>query len=321
MDERKAHILDLVTEQYIHSARPVPSSTIAKRTGVSSATVRNEFSALEHAGYLQQPHTSAGRIPTARGFDHYARKFIPPRRLPEPQKHLLEERLRGAHGDSLLRQVADITAELSGYAVVVSLPADDQLLTLEIHLSALSTSRMLAMVVLENGLIRQLMVEIDPPPSERALREAESSLRQLTLPVGEIPRALDDIAKRAQEEVAHTFHALARAWPNMNPPRVFSQGLKNLLSEPESSDPEFVRTVVSRLEHSSAVSVDNLEEALALILEEALATVSTRLDWGSTRGGLMLLGPLRMRYPETLMIVQGVSEVVSQSQQDEASLN
>ena len=103
-------------------------------------------------------------------------------------------RLGGAHGDTLLQQVANVTAELSGYAVVVSLPADDDLHTLEIHLSALSSTRLLAVVVLENGLIRQLVLDLAPTPNDSALREAESSLRSLDVPVQEVPVALANIA-------------------------------------------------------------------------------------------------------------------------------
>ena len=325
MIERREHVLDLVTEGYIRSARPVPSAWIAGRLEVSSATVRNDFSALERDGYLTQPHTSAGRIPTALGYTRYARKFIPPRRLPALQRRLLAERLGGAHGDVLLQRVADVSAELSGYAVVVTLPADDALVTLEIHLSALSEARMLAVVVLEHGLVRQVVVDLMPAPGELALREAESSLRGLTLPVGEVPTALADIATRSAEEVARTFRALARAWPAVNPPRVFSRGLRNLLAEPESADPDFVRRVVERFEghvpDAPNVPLNEVDEVLGVTLESALALVSAPLALGSSRGGLLLLGPLRMRYPEVLMVARGVTEAVSGRAEDAGGVN
>ncbi len=319
MNERTAHILDLVTAHYITSAKPVASAPIAKQLGVSSATVRSEFAALEEAGYLAQPHTSAGRVPTAESYRRYARKFIPPKRLPKLQRDLLKMRLKGAHGDTLLQQVANVTAELSGYAVVVSLPADDDLHTLEIHLSALSSTRLLAVVVLENGLIRQLVLDLAPTPSDDALREAERGLRSLDVPVQEVPVALVNIATRAEEEVARTFRALADAWPTMNPPRLFSQGLKNLLTEPESTDPEFVRMVVERVEQPNTDA--DIDEALRIVLEETVALVSARLELGSSKAGLMLLGPLRMRYPETLAIAQGVTETVAKRAEQQASFN
>jgi heat-inducible transcriptional repressor len=308
MNPRTEQILELVAERHIRSAKPVPSSVIAEQLRISSATVRNEFSALEEAGYLMQPHTSAGRIPSRRGYRRYARKFLPPRTLPEAQRTLLTQSLRGAHGEGLLERVALITADLSGYTVVVTLPTDNELQMLEIHLSALSSRRTLAVVVLENGLVRQLALELSPTPSDSNLLEAESSLRRLTLPVREVPQALSDIAARAHEDVARTYRALAEAWPQMRAPRVFSGGLKHLFSEPEAADPSFVKRVLERVE-----TPETTAEALALVFEESLALVSAQLELGGSRAGLLLLGPLRMRYPETLMIARGVTETVAEN--------
>ena len=308
-DNRRAQVLDLVTESYIHSAKAVPSLWVAERLGVSSATVRNDFAALEEQGFLQQPHTSAGRIPTVMSYTRYARKFIPPGRLPKPQRELLEARLRPTHGERLLQEIADVTAELSGYAVVVHLPSD-HLQTLEIHLSTFG-SRLLAVVVLENGLVRQLAFELSPPPSEEALLEAEGSLKRLTLPVGEVPEALRDVAKHRDDDIARTLLALADAWPSLNPPRLFSQGLKNLLAEPESADPDFVRSVVERVETPTHDPEGSATPDI--VLEPTLALVTARLDLGKGRGGLMLLGPLRMRYPEVLRIAHGVTETIAKA--------
>ncbi len=308
VNARTEQVLALVAATHIASAKPVPSALVAQQLSVSSATIRNEFSLLEHEGYLLQPHTSAGRIPSTRGYRHYARRFLPPKALPKAQRVLLAQSLRGAHGDGLLERIASVTADLSGYAVVVTLSGDDAVQTLEIHLSHLSQSRILAVVVLQNGLVRQLVLELDPSPSERDLREAEASLRHLSLPLREMPRALSDIASRAESEVARTYHALAEAWPQLRAPRIFSHGLKHLFAEPESADPGFVRQVLERVE-SPVTSA----ETLALAFEEPLALISAQLPFGSAQAGLFLFGPLRMRYPETLMIARGVSETVAQS--------
>ncbi|ADI15377.1 DeoR family transcriptional regulator [Truepera radiovictrix] len=316
MKGRTQKVLDLVTERYIRSAKPVPSSDVAALLRVSSATVRNEFSKLEEAGYLAQPHTSAGRVPTTRGFRRYARSFLPPQPLPAAQRALLSARLRGAHGEGLLQRVASVAAELSGYAVVVSLPAEDDLFTLEVHLSPLSDTHVLAVVVLQNGLVRQLALEITPAPSERDLRDAESSLRQLALPVREFPVALSDIARREAEGVARTFLALVEAWPQLQAPRFFSYGLRNLLTEPESADPSFVRLALERAERPTAVPATSGEpeqgDAVTLFFEESLALVSAPVGWGELQARLFLLGPVRMRYPESLMIARGVADTVAE---------
>jgi heat-inducible transcriptional repressor len=307
MNERRATILDLVTETYIRSVSPVASAHIAEQLQVSSATVRNELAALEDEGYLQQPHTSAGRIPTTRGYQQYAYKFIPPSELPLIQQRLVLEKLRSVHGDALLQQLASVTSELSGYAVVVSLPADDALRALEIHLSLLSSTRLLAVVVLENGLIRQLTVDLEPAPSDNTLRDAESNLRQLTLPVSEIPKALLEIAKRVSEDLSRTLRAIAESWPSVNPPRIFSQGVKQVLIEPESANPSFVRKLLEQLEQPSPA-----DKELLIVLDDSLAQIAARLPFGKSTGSLMVLGPTRMRYKDALMIASGVTQMLSQ---------
>jgi len=308
LNTRRSQVLDLVAETYISSAKPVPSTPIAETLGVSSATVRNEFCALEHEGYLVQPHTSAGRIPTTRGFEAYARKFIPHSTMTGNQQQWVLEHIQGRHGDSLFQQIANVTAHLSGYAVVVSLPADDSLHALEIHLSALSSNRILAVVVLENGLTRQIVIELDPSPSKDTLRDAESSLRQLTLPVGELPTALNAIAKRVDQDLARTLVALASAWPQISPTRFFSQGLSNVLAEPESADPVFIRRVVEYVEQPALVASD---AELHIMLDETVANVVSQLQLGSSLGTLVLLGPARMRYRDSLRVADGVTKTLA----------
>ena len=312
MKDRRYRILNLVAESYIESAHPVPSSFIAERLAVSSATVRNEFSALEQEGYLHQPHTSAGRIPTLRGFNTYALSFIPPRRLSGRKRKLVQERLAGNLGDALLQQIARVTTELSGYAVLVNLPADESLRALEIHLTVLSSQRLLAVVVLENGLVRQLGVELDPIPNDAIISDAERNLRQLTMPVSRIPKALLALARHAEEELARTLLAVAAAWSNVTPPRHFTEGLGNLLAEPESRDPDFMRSILEFAEGDETSTVaPEKEESLALIIEHAVARIITRLELGSLHGFLVLLGPSRMRYPDAFMVARGVSEAVT----------
>nr|MDQ3396936.1 hypothetical protein [Deinococcota bacterium] len=129
-------------------------------------------------------------------------------------------------------------------------------------------------------------------------------------PLDRIPAALQDIASRAEEEVARTFRALARSWPKLKPDTLFHQGLKYVMAEPESADPNFVRTLLARVEEPAPQANS---EPLFVMIEDALAAVSARLSLGTGGGCMMLLGPVRMRYPQALMVARGVAEAVSHS--------
>ena len=308
LNTRREQVLDLVAESYIASARPVASAPVAERLGVSSATVRNDFAALEEYGYLLQPHTSAGRIPSPKGFEIYVRKFIPPGQLNMHEQRFVASSLAGRHGEALLQQIATVAAALSGYAVVVSLPLEHSLHALEVHMSILSSTKVLFVVVLENGLTKQRVIELEPSPSEDTLRDAETSLRRLGLPLSELPEALAQTAKRAEEELAHTLLALAAALSDLHPTRLYSQGLSNIFSEPESSDPDFVRKIINSVEQPN---VTMNEHELSVILDDAVAHVSSQLQLGNSLGTLLLVGPTRMRYHKSLKVASGVTRSVN----------
>lgn len=306
MNSRRFRILHLVAESYIRTAQPVPSARIAEVLDLSSATVRNEFAALEGEGYLQRPHASAGRIPTPHGFHRYAARFLPPRPLPVTARRYLCARLGAVHGEALLRQLADATAELSGYAVVVTLPADDHLHAHEIHLSVLSDRTLLAVVVLENGIVRELRVSLDPAPSDSTLDDAERNLRQLTLPLRQVPAALERLALGAETELSRTLRAIASAWPDVTPDRSASAGLRGLFNEPESRDPDFVRLVIDHIEGPTHVPGDG--DAVVVATDEAVARVHGTVRIGESTGILTLVGPARMRYGPAVRVVRGVSD-------------
>lgn len=314
MTERQARVLQLVAEAYIETARPVPSGLVADRLDVSSATVRNEFAALESEGLLQQPHTSAGRIPTALGFRTYALTCLPPEPLSPRVRRHLGVRLAGAYGDQFYALASRLASELSGYAVTVKLPPDDALHIIEIHLSTLSSRRLLAVVVLENGLVRQLGVELDPVPDDEIIDDAERNIRQLDLPLGGVPQALRALAANTGTDLRRTLQALAGAWHGLQPPRLFSDGLSRLLCEPEGDDPSFVRMVVAQVEGVANVSTahDGADASghappLGLHLDDVMAKVVASFPFGGSLGTFTLVGPARMRYPAALTIAHEFS--------------
>jgi len=310
MNERHVRVLHMVAEAYIATAHPVPSLRIAEQLDVSSATVRNDFGTLEEGGLLQQPHTSAGRIPTALGFRNYALSQLPPKRMPGRWRSNLKRQLSSAEGDELFALASKLAAEMSGYAVLIRLPDDQTLNILEIHLSLLSSRRLLAVVVLENGLVRQIGIDLDPAPSESVIDDAERNLRQLTLPVSEVPGALRAIADRTEPELSRTLRAVAEAWGGLQQPRQFRDGLSRLLAEPEGQDPRFVRLVVEQVEADTA-SAASWHDGLGIELDDSLARVTAAFSFGSGQGTLTLLGPARMRYPTAFTLAQELGDALS----------
>lgn len=310
MLERHERVLQLVAEHHVDTARPVASAAVAAHLEISSATVRSLFTDLESMGLLHQPHASAGRVPTTNGFAHYARKLLPTPPLPEAELAALRARFAASHGDQLLQQLADVAAQLTGYAVVVTLPADDHLHALEIHLSAIGARALLAVVVLENGSLRQVRLDLDPNPDDEVIDDAERQLRSLTLPLRSVPDALATLAQHAGPELARTLLALRSAWPTLLPARSASAGLSAVLQEPEANDPQFVRQLIACVEHPDEGVSDTPDDQLDLAFDATLARLRARWVSGGAVGQLTLLGPARLRYRPALQVIDGLARAV-----------
>jgi len=314
--ERQTRVLHLVAETYIDTAKPVPSSHVARHLSCSSATVRNEFAALEEQGLLMQPHTSAGRIPTPLGFGRYARDLLPPRPLPYAARERLHATLAAQHGSALLRSLAASTANLAGYAVVLEVPGDGSVRALEVHLSPLNGRRVLAVAVLENGLTRDLSIDLDPTPDEEVLSDAERAIRDLAVPLTDMPNAMRERARNLGEEIRRTLHALADAWPALHPAELFSHGLSLLFDEPESNDPSFLRRVALHLEHGTHPWATVHDAPVDLAYDEDVALIAAPLPSAMGAGRLTLVGPSRMRYDRVFSVAHGVARQLDGS--DEA---
>jgi heat-inducible transcriptional repressor len=304
--DRAQAVLHLVAEAYIASAKPVPSSWVAERVGMSPATVRNDFARLEADGLLMQPHTSAGRVPTAEGFKAYAEAFLPPEPLSAADLQRISDRLSGLHGSELLERLALVASNLTGYAVVLDVAADPNLQTLTVHMTPMSDRHLMVVAVFENGLTRKRTLDLSPTPGASVLDDAERTVRDLALPISTMEAALRERARTARSDLQRTLQALADAWPTLKPVERYSHGMHHLLDEPEADDPSFLRQAARQLESTVMPRALAPAQPLALRFDEHVALVSSRIGWRDCRGLLTLVGPTRMRYPSTFQVAHGV---------------
>src|SRR4051794_38317326 len=153
LDERKAAILRAVVEGYIETAQPVGSSHIAPAVSVSSATVRNDMVALEQEGYLQQPHTSAGRVPTDKGYRYFVDTLAGPGRLETDQVHQVKAFFDKAQGEleQMLHDTSRLLSDLTQHTAVVIGPPHEAATLRSIQLVGLGGPVALVVVVLSNG--------------------------------------------------------------------------------------------------------------------------------------------------------------------------
>jgi len=178
---RKCRILAAIVEHYIRTGEPVGSKVLAQALGnaVSSATIRNEMAELDEMGYLEQPHTSAGRIPTAPAFRLYVDQLMPHRRLEEEGRRDIDRRLAPALGDPdrLVSEAAETLASLTGCAAVSTPPTEREARVRRLETMVISPHLAAAVLMTDSGLIRNRLCRFTAAPDPVALHSMATALQ------------------------------------------------------------------------------------------------------------------------------------------------
>ena len=332
LDDRKAAILKAVVAEYIDSAQPVGSAHITGTPGVevSSATVRSEMAALERDGYLVQPHTSAGRIPTDKGYRFFVDHLGRPGALGPDQRQQVRQFFRHVHGEveELLGRTSGFLADLTDYAAVVVGPSHDSATVRSVQVVDLGARLGLLVVVLSDGAVEKRTFDLSEAPDDGALVHAANRLtaavRDRTLPEAvrlaggtAAEQPADDILRRSSEALA----ALAKPAQSEHE-QVFVGGSSRMAAAFDAV--ETVRSVLSILEQQLVV-VELIEQILDSGLSVAIGTehgfeplascalvVAPVSIEGEQAGTVGVVGPTRMNYPRALAAVRVVGEQLSE---------
>ena len=333
LDRRKAAVLRAVVSEHIETGQPVGSSHISTSPGigVSSATIRNEMSALERDGYLMHPHTSAGRIPTDRGYRFFVDSLDGATRLPEPKVQKVRQFFESARGEleQLMTETSKMLSNLTDYAAVVVGPAPDAATIRSVQIVALNsrpdTMNAVAVFVLSNGAVEKSFLEL---PEESGGHVGAASVH-LTAQLNGRTLAnagpVSSTGDRATDGICSAAIGALGAAPFSEPAGVFVGGASRMASAFDTV--ETIRRVLSTLEEQFVV-VNLLREALersgsvSIGTEhgtdsafESLLTCSVVaapyvID-GRLAGAIGVLGPTRMDYPQAMAAVSMVSEKLS----------
>ena len=177
LDERKVKILDAVIRNYLATGEPVGSRTISKYTdlNLSSATIRNEMADLEELGYIVQPHTSAGRIPSDKGYRFYVDHLMQEkdREVKEMKDFVIEKTQKM---DEVLKKVAKMLANNTNYATIVSAPTYSGNKVKFMQLSNVDEKHILAVIVMNSNMVKNQMIDVEEPLDNETLHSAEYSI-------------------------------------------------------------------------------------------------------------------------------------------------
>lgn len=334
LDARKATILEAVVAEHIDTAQPVGSSSVAHSAdlGVSPATVRSEMVALEREGYLAQPHTSAGRVPTDKGYRYFV-DHLKSGVMNTAQQHQVQDFFANVRGEveDVLQQTSSLLSRLTNYTSVVVGAGHGHASILSVQLVSIDARHQVLVAVFSDGAVikHSIMSGIDASFEEvtEASRQLNALLLTTTLETRvQVPSRADNVATLVRDAVS-VLHAQA---PTTDGEQVFIGGSSRVAEVFDGV--ETVRTVLGILEQELLVVTliqDILSQGLSVAIGsehgyEALSSCAVivapvTID-GEPAGAVGLLGPTRMKYPETLAAASMVSQQLARHLDGEDAL-
>ena len=322
LDERKKVILYAIIKNYLETGEPVGSRTISKYTdlNLSSATIRNEMADLEELGYIVQPHTSAGRIPSDKGYRLYVDNMLAEKEkeVAEMKELLLEKEEKM---DSLLKRVAKVLAVNTNYATMISAPQYNRNKLKFIQLSRVQDDQLLTVIVTEGNVIKNHIIPIEEALDDETLLKLNILLNSKLngLSIEEINLGMiSDLKKMAGIHsgiVGNIIDAVAEAIHSDEDLEIYTSGANNILKYPELSDTEHALSLLHTFEEKAPLNelaLSNLagentgiqvyigeESPIESLKDCSVVTATYELDEGM-KGTIGIVGPKRMDYDKVV---------------------
>ena len=332
MDERKFRILQAIIDDYILTAVPVGSRTISKKydMGLSSATIRNEMSDLEELGYLDQPHVSAGRVPSAKAYRLYVDQLLQAGKLRAGSEQTIREHFAGRtrQMEDVIDHAAQVLSNLTNYTAVVLPPTGTQPRIRNIQLVSVADNAALVVIVTDAGVVRDSVIHVSEELDSDALYSISRTLTQeltgrtLSEAVERIPQLMSRM--NAQAELLEGLGSVMHEHGGENHPHVAIGGTSNMLSYPEYSDMEKARSFLSLMETRDRLAdiiSQNGEMTFTVRIgpetgvpemADCSIVTMTYTTGSGQQGTIGVIGPTRMQYSRVLSVMDTIGRQLSQ---------
>ncbi|HBG01473.1 MAG TPA: heat-inducible transcription repressor HrcA [Firmicutes bacterium] len=331
LDERKRLVLRAVIDSYIETAEPVGSRTIARKhdLGVSSATIRNEMADLEETGYLQQPHVSAGRIPSDKGYRFYVDTLMEPYVFSLLELQKVQREIGGTQvsPERSIHEATKLLALLTQSVSLIVAPSTDQLVFKHVQLAALEDTGVLVTLVLHPGIVKNRLIRTKRDYSSEQITEVSDALNQKLKGV-----TFRELGPTMFTEVIRDFGEIGRVLVELilqgltgdQGQQVYASGTVNILNQPEFRDVDRAIAILEALEQKdhllsllsttarpSGVQVVIGHENLHSAMQGCSLVTCTYYVGSDVVGTLGVIGPTRMDYARVVAAVDVVSHALS----------
>lgn len=334
IDERKLKILQAIISDYINTGEPVGSRTIAKKydLGISSATIRNEMADLEDMGFLEQPHTSAGRVPSSKGYRLYVDRIMEYDRLSLEEELIIKKSIIDAtlyEVEKIVKQASTLLSELTKLTCVVNTPSVRKSSIKSIQLIAVDVTSILCVMVTDSGVIKNNLIKSIKVPSIEVMNRINNIIneRLKDLTIEEINLEVINKLKNDLTGFEDIFNALLPTlYDTLNATdkqEVFMEGTTNIFNYPEYNDIHKAKEILSLLYNkdyiSKLIKTDNdisikigdenfIPEAKDCSVISAVYFLGDR-----PLGTIGLIGPRRINYSKVMAIMTEVMKELNES--------
>lgn len=322
--ERQINLLKLIVEEYIKTARPVGSKALCEKLNCSSATIRNEMSALEELGLLEKTHTSSGRVPSDTGYRYYVDNIMVPKELNGDDMLKLQTIFKNNSlvlSDTIVKSM-EIISELTNYTAIVLGEASKENLLSKIEVVPLSDNKFITIVITNKGHVEHRNMEIEEYVSLEEVRKTVELINKIIVgsPIDEICAKLEFEVKPIIGSYIKQHEALYNAFYNAlndfkEETNIKVSGTKNILMQPEFDNTQKIREIISKFEDKNLVSSIKEEDNGINIyigsentLDDDVAIIKTKYKVNGEEGTIAMIGPKRMEYDRVTALLDYIKK-------------
>lgn len=333
LSEREKSILRDIIYQFILTANPVGSRNIAKKSDLqlSAATIRNIMADLEQAGYLQHPHTSAGRVPTDLGYRVYVDLLMGPSRLNDDQKKIITKEFDhiADETDDILQLTATVLSKITNQLACITYPKINNAILEKIQIVKLSSSKIMVIIEIKSGLVKTITLEVNSEIQETKIYLIQQFLNERLggLNFDEIKKTFADRIKDSKPDynpiIRVFFDSIDKIFAEDSHKKAIITGATNIVKQPEFEDQQQFRSVIELIENQDIIihimndDLKNQEQTVISIGNENdnqkftnYSMIKKTYNIGNIHGTVGIIGPKRMEYSQTIAAVVYIAELL-----------
>jgi len=337
LNDREKTILRSIIQQFILTASPVGSRNITEKfnVGVSPATVRNIMSDLEETGFIDHPHTSAGRVPTDKGYRYYVDSLMEIQKLKNSDKGIIDKSLDQniLETDEILKVASRLLSSITNQIACVTYPTLDKGILEKIQLVSLTSTRLLVVVSIKSGLVKTITLEFNSEIGNTKLQKVEALLNERLngLTFQEIRNTFKerfvDIGDNEKPIIRLFIDSVDKIFKDHNKEdKLVISGATNVIQQPEFDDPEKFQSVIELIEDKNIIihimdkrKFEGSSNVLISIGSEnenekfnEYSLITKEYTFGETSGTVGIIGPKRMEYSKVVAIVSYLGDMLSE---------